>query len=293
LLAASVHLLEAQALNGLALGAILALVALGLTIVFGMLGFVNFAHGALFMVGAYAGWVVYSNTNNFWIAIPTALVVTFVFGIVMERIVIRMYYRRPPEDQILVTYGLAIILVEVVRAIFTGQTKLLTTPSWAAGIVQVGDIFYPQYRVFVMGIAAVSLAIIYLVLFRTRIGLIVRAGIDDAVIVNILGINVNRTFLLVFALGAAIAGLSGIVDAPLIAVSPDMGSDILVQCFVVVVIGGVGSFFGAILGGVIAGEIVSLTTAFSPDYASVMLYIAMAIVLIARPQGLLGVEGRA
>jgi branched-chain amino acid transport system permease protein len=293
LLAVSVHLLEAQALNGLALGAILALVALGLTIVFGMLGFVNFAHGSLFMVGAYAGWVVYAKTNNFWIAIPTALVVAFVFGIVMERVVIRMYYRRPPEDQILVTYGLAIVLVEIVRAIFTGQTKLLTTPSWAAGIVQVGDIFYPQYRVFVMAIAALSLAIIYFVIFRTRIGLIVRAGIDDAVIVNILGINVNRTFLLVFALGAAIAGLSGIVDAPLIAVSPDMGSDILVQCFVVVVIGGVGSFFGAILGGVIAGEIVSLTTAFSPDYASVMLYIAMAIVLIARPQGLLGVEGRA
>ena len=144
MLAVSVHLLEAQALNGLALGAILALVALGLTIVFGMLGFVNFAHGALFMVGAYAGWIVYSSTNNFWIAIPTALVVTFVFGIVIERVVIRLYYRRPPEDQILVTYGLAIILVEMVRAIFTGQTKLLTTPPWAAGIVQVGDIFYPS-----------------------------------------------------------------------------------------------------------------------------------------------------
>jgi branched-chain amino acid transport system permease protein len=292
-LAVSLHLLEAQALNGLALGARLALVALGLTIVFGLLGFVNFAHGALFMVGAYAGWLVYSNTNNFWLAMPAALVMTFIFGIVIERLLIRMYYRRPPEDQILVTYGLAIILVEIARAIFTGQTKLLTTPSWAAGIVQIAGVFYPQYRVAVMLIAAVALLIVYLVLFRTRIGLIVRAGIDDAVIVNILGINVNRTFLLVFALGAAIAGLSGIVDAPLIAVNPDMGTDILVQCFVVVVIGGVGSFFGAILGGIVAGEIVSLTTAFSPDYASVMLYIAMAIVLIVRPQGLLGVEGRA
>lgn len=292
-LAVSLHLLEAQALNGLALGAILALVALGLTIVFGLLGFVNFAHGALFMVGAYTGWLVYSNTNNFWLALPAALVMTFVFGIVIERLLIRMYYRRPPEDQILVTYGLAIILVEIARAIFTGQTKLLTTPSWAAGIVQIAGVFYPQYRVAVMLIAAVALLIVYLVLFRTRIGLIVRAGIDDAIIVNILGINVNRTFLLVFALGAAIAGLSGIVDAPLIAVNPDMGTDILVQCFVVVVIGGVGSFFGAILGGIVAGEIVSLTTAFSPDYASVMLYVAMAIVLIARPQGLLGVEGRA
>jgi branched-chain amino acid transport system permease protein len=286
-------LIEAQALNGLALGAILALVALGLTIVFGLLGFVNFAHGALFMIGAYAGWIVYSGTNNFFLAIPAALVVTFIVGLVIERVLIRLYYQRPKEDQILVTYGLAIVLVEIVRAIFSGQTKLLTTPSWAAGIVQIGGIVYPQYRVAVMAIAAITLALIYLVLFRTRVGLIVRAGIDDAVIVNILGINVNRTFMLVFALGAAIAGLSGIVDAPLVAVNPDMGTDLLVQSFVVIVIGGVGSFFGAILGGIVAGEIVSLTTAFAPDYSSVMLYVAMAIVLILRPKGLLGVEGRA
>ena len=287
------HLIEAQALNGLALGAILALVALGLTIVFGLLGFVNFAHGALFMIGAYAGWIVYSGTNNFFLAIPAALVVTFIVGLVIERVLIRLYYQRPKEDQILVTYGLAIVLVEIVRAIFSGQTKLLTTPSWAAGIVQIGGIVYPQYRVAVMAIAAITLALIYLVLFRTRVGLIVRAGIDDAVIVNILGINVNRTFMLVFALGAAIAGLSGIVDAPLVAVNPDMGTDLLVQSFVVIVIGGVGSFFGAILGGIVAGEIVSLTTAFAPDYSSVMLYVAMAIVLILRPKGLFGVEGRA
>jgi len=286
-------LIEAQALNGLALGAILALVALGLTIVFGLLGFVNFAHGALFMIGAYAGWIVYSGTNNFFLAIPAALVVTFIVGLVIERVLIRLYYQRPKEDQILVTYGLAIVLVEIVRTIFSGQTKLLTTPSWAAGIVQIGGIVYPQYRVAVMAIAAITLALIYLVLFRTRVGLIVRAGIDDAVIVNILGINVNRTFMLVFALGAAIAGLSGIVDAPLVAVNPDMGTDLLVQSFVVIVIGGVGSFFGAILGGIVAGEIVSLTTAFAPDYSSVMLYVAMAIVLILRPKGLLGVEGRA
>lgn len=287
------HLIEAQALNGLALGAILALVALGLTIVFGLLGFVNFAHGALFMIGAYAGWIVYSGTNNFFLAIPAALVVTFIVGLVIERVLIRLYYQRPKEDQILVTYGLAIVLVEIVRAIFSGQTKLLTTPSWAAGIVQIGGIVYPQYRVAVMAIAAITLALIYLVLFRTRVGLIVRAGIDDAVIVNILGINVNRTFMLVFALGAAIAGLSGIVDAPLVAVNPDMGTDLLVQSFVVIVIGGVGSFFGAILGGIVAGEIISLTTAFAPDYSSVMLYVAMAIVLILRPKGLFGVEGRA
>lgn len=289
----SLHLLEAQALNGLALGAILALVALGLTIIFGLLGFVNFAHGALFMVGAYAGWIVYTNTNNFFLAIPAALIFTFVVGLVIERVLIRMYYQRPKEDQILVTYGLAIILVEICRAIFSAQTQLVSTPSWAAGIVQIVGIYYPQYRIAVMVMSAITLIVMYFVLFRTRIGLIVRAGIDDAVIVNILGINVNRTFLLVFALGAAIAGVSGLIDSPLIAVNPNMGDDLLVQCFVVVVIGGVGSFFGAIVGGIVAGEIISLTTAFNPDLASVMLYVAMAIVLILRPQGLIGVEGRA
>ena len=287
------HLIEAQALNGVALGAILSLIALGLTIIFGLLGFVNFAHGALFMIGAYAGWVAYTQSGNFFFALVAALIVTFIVGLVIERVLIRMYYRRPPEDQILVTYGLAIILVEIVRAIFRGQTRLLTTPAWAAGTVQLAGIFYPEYRLAVIGIAAITLAAIYLVLFKTRIGLIVRAGIDDALIVNILGINVNRTFMLVFALGAASAGFSGIVDAPLLAVNPDMGTDLLVQSFVVVIIGGVGSFFGAILGGLIAGEIVSLTTAVAADYSSVMLYVAMAIVLILRPQGLLGVEGRA
>src|SRR5579872_2585473 len=124
------HLIEAQALNGLALGAILALVALGLTIVFGLLGFVNFAHGALFMVGAYAGWATYSRTSNFFFAMVAALVVTFIVGVVVERVLIRMYYRRPPEDQILVTYGLAIVLVEIARAIFTGKTQLMPTPAW-------------------------------------------------------------------------------------------------------------------------------------------------------------------
>ena len=280
-------------MNGVALGAILSLIALGLTIVFGLLGFVNFAHGALFMVSAYAGWVAYSRTDNFFVALVAALVVAFVVGLVIERVLIRMYYRRPPEDQILVTYGLAIVLVEIVRGIFSGLTRLVPTPAWVSGTVQIAGIFYPEYRLALILIAAVTLAILYLILFRTRIGLIVRAGIDDALIVNILGVNVNRTFLLVFALGAAIAGFSGIVDAPLLAVNPDMGTDLLVQSFVVVVIGGVGSFFGAILGGLIAGEIISLTTAFAADYSSVALYAAMALVLIFRPQGLLGVEGRA
>jgi branched-chain amino acid transport system permease protein len=286
-------LIEAQLLNGVALGSILALVALGLTIIFGLLGFVNFAHGALLMVGAYAGYLAYTQTNSFALAVVAGIVVAFVVGLVVERVLIRLYYKRPKEDQILVTFGLGIVLVESVRAIFSGQTKPFATPSWGQGAAQIGDLFYPLYGLEVIGMVAVTLLVVWLILFRTRLGLIVRAGIDDALIVNILGVNVNRTFMFVFALGAAVAGLAGVIDAPIVAISPDMGTNILIPSFVVIVIGGVGSFAGAIVGGLVAGEIISLTTVFAPDWAQVMLYLAMALVLIVRPQGLLGVEGRA
>ncbi len=260
---------------------------------FGLLGFVNFAHGGLFTVGAYAGWLAYTRTGSFVAGIASGLSVTFVLGIVIERLLIRLYYDRPPEDQILVTFGLGIVLVESVRALFTGQTQLVPTPAWAMGAVTIGDLVYPQYRIDVVAIVAVTLLVVWLIIFKTRLGLIVRAGIDDAGIVEMLGIDIGRAFMLVFALGASVAGLAGFIDAPILAVTPDMGTGVLVQSFVVIVIGGVGSFGGAIVGGLIAGEIVSLTSVFAPDWAQVALYLAMALVLIVRPQGLLGVVGRA
>lgn len=260
---------------------------------FGLLGFVNFAHGAVFTVGAYAGWQAYTRTGSFALGIVSAIVVTFVLGVVVERVLIRFYYARPPQDQILVTFGLGIVLVETVHAIFSGRTQLVPSPSWAQSAVKIGDLFYPQYRVDVVGIVAVTLLVVWAILFKTRLGLIVRAGIDDQLIVEILGINIGRAFLFVFALGAAVAGLAGFIDAPILAVAPDMGTSVLVQSFVVIVIGGVGSFAGAIVGGLVAGEIVSLTSAFAPDWAQVALYLAMAVVLLVRPQGLLGVVGRA
>lgn len=286
-------MIEAQLLNGVALGSILALVALGLTIIFGLLGFVNFAHGGLFAVGAYAGWLAYARYDSFALGIVSALVVVFVLGIVVERVLIRYYYARPKEDQILVTYGLGIVLVETLRAIFTSENKLVQTPSWASGAVQLADFVYPEYRLAVVGIVIVTLAVVWAIIFKTRLGLIVRAGIDDALIVEMLGIDIGRAFMLVFALGAAVAGLAGFVDAPILALTPDVGTLVLVQSLVVIVIGGVGSFGGAIVGGLVAGEIVSLTSVFAPDWAQVALYLAMALVLILRPQGLLGVVGRA
>ncbi|MGC1464403.1 MAG: branched-chain amino acid ABC transporter permease [Pseudolabrys sp.] len=285
-------LLWAQLFNGLTLGALLVLVAMGLTIIFGALGVINFAHGAFYMVGAYAGYVAYNATHSFIIAVAAGAVALLLVGVVIERGLIRYYYRRPHEDQILVTFGLGIILVEGVRAWFGGISQRLPVPKWGEGATNLGFLYYPTYRIEVLGIVAATLVVLYVVLYRTRLGLIVRAGIEDQLMVNILGINVTRTFLVVFGLGSMAAGFAGVINAPIVTVVPDMGSLVLVQSFVVIVIGGVGSFWGALVGGLIAGEIISLTAMVQPAYSEVMLFAAMAIVLILRPQGLFGVQGR-
>jgi branched-chain amino acid transport system permease protein len=211
---------------------------------------------------------------------------------VMERLIIRHFYGRPPEDQLLVTFGLGIVFVEAVRFFFGSMSKSVPPPHWAAGITPLGFMFYPTYRLVVVGVVAVALLVLYLVLYRTRIGMIVRAGIEDSTMVDALGIDVFRVFMVVFGIGAMAAGFAGIVNAPVVSLTPDMGDAILVQTFVVVVIGGVGSFPGAILGGFIAGEILSLTSMVNPAYSGVMLFAVMTLVLVLRPQGLLGAASR-
>jgi branched-chain amino acid transport system permease protein len=285
-------LLWAQLFNGLTLGALLVLVAMGLTIVFGTLGVVNFAHGAFYMVGAYAAYAAFTATGSFVAAVAAGSLVSLLLGVIVERGLIRHFYKRPHEDQILVTFGLGIFIVEAVRAHFGGIAQRVPVPKWGEGAVNLGFLYYPTYRVEVLGIVGAALVILYLVLYRTRMGLVVRAGIEDQLMVNILGINVNRTFLAVFGLGAMAAGFAGVINSPIVTVEPDMGALVLVQSFVVVVIGGVGSFWGAMVGGLIAGEILSLTAMVQPAYSQVMLFAAMALVLIVRPQGLFGVEGR-
>jgi branched-chain amino acid transport system permease protein len=289
----SLPLLLAQAFNGLALGSLLALSASGLTITLGTLGLLNFAHGALFMLGAYAAFVVLGQTGSFLLAVIIGGGFMLLVGLVFERVVIRLYYDRPAEDQILVTFGVGILIVEAVRFIFGGLSQRVPLPSWGEGIVSLGFLIYPKYRLEVIFIVALALLLLYLALYRTRIGLIVRAGIEDATMVNMLGINVRRAFMLVFAIGVLAAGFAGLVYAPLVAVDPDMGGPFLAESFVVVVIGGLGSFPGAVAGGLIAGEIISLTSAFNADYSYVMLYVVMALILVFQPQGLFGTEGRA
>jgi len=262
----------AQLFNGLATGALLALISVGLTIIYGTLGVLNLAHGALFMLGGYAGFVAFQATHSFLLALLAGAGFVMLAGLLIEWVVVRHFYARPAEDQILVTFGIGIVLVELVRAAFGSLAQTMPPPAWAAGVTSLGFLIYPTYRLLVMGIVAASLLALYLVLYRTRIGMVVRAGIEDAGMVSILGIDVQRVFLLVFGIGAMAAGFAGVVNAPIVSIMPDVGDNILVECFVVVVIGGVGSFPGAVAGGLIAGEIMSLTAMFDPSYSAVMLF---------------------
>src|SRR5215475_13293310 len=270
-----------QCFNGLVLGALLALVASGLTIIYGTLGVLNLAHGAMFMLGGYAGWVAWSYTESFLVAVVAGALFVMVVGVVMERVIIRYFYSRPHEDQLLVTFGLGIVFVEAVRFLFGSLSKAVPPPPLLVGITPLGFMLYPTYRLALLGIVAVALLALYVVLYRTRIGMIVRAGIEDAVMVDSLGIDVYKVFMLVFGIGAMAAGFAGIVNAPVVSIAPDVGEAILVQTFVVVVIGGV-----------IAGEIISITSMFNPGYSYVMLFVAMTLVLVLRPYGLLGTAGR-
>jgi branched-chain amino acid transport system permease protein len=284
--------LFSQLFNGLALGLLLALISSGLTIIYGTLGVLNLAHGAMFMLGGYAGYVAWQASGSFLVGIAAGTLAVGVLGIVLERVVIRYFYPRPHEDQLLVTFGLSIVFVEAVRWYFTSETKTVQPPALFQGITNMGFMLYPTYRLAVVGICALALGILFLILYRTRLGMIVRAGIEDSVMVDSLGINVDRVFMVVFGIGAMAAGFSGFINAPIVSLAPEVGEQILVQTFVVVVIGGVGSFPGAVLGGLIAGEIISLTSMVNPGYAYVMLFAAMTLVLMLRPRGLLGARGR-
>lgn len=282
-----------QAFSGFAFGTLLALMSSGLTIIFGTLGFVNFAHGAMFMIGAYAAFIVLTYTHSYIAALLAGAAVLLVISIVLERALLRFFYARPPEDQLLVTFGLSVMLIEAIRYIFGSNSQRVSPPPWGQGIVDFGGLFYyPLYRVEVIGIAAAFLFALYLLLYHTSLGLMVRAGIEDRLMVGLLGIDVRRMFLIVFAIGAMAAGVAGVIFAPLSAVIPDMGTPFLIQAFVVVVIGGLGSFGGAIVGGILVGLLLSLTTAFNPDYSQASIYLVMTLVLVLRPRGLFGAVGR-
>jgi branched-chain amino acid transport system permease protein len=287
----SFDLIALQLFTGLALGAIYVLFAIGLSLIFGMLTVVNFAHGAFYMVGAYVGLFLLSLGGNFWLCLAAVPLIVGTLGLVVERFLIRPLYGRGIDYPLLLTFGLSYVMVELVRIAFGKSGYPFDTPEILQGAVNIGVGYFPLYRLFVIGMAAAVLLGLWLFLERTSFGLIIRAGARDPQIVRVLGVNVARVWLFVFGIGTAIAGLAGLLAAPLQGVIPEMGSTILAEAFVVTVVGGMGSIGGAVVAGLLVGVVVSMTSLFAPEMAKVSIFALMAIVLLIRPQGFFGRAG--
>ncbi len=280
-----------QLFNGLMLGSFYVLLSLGLSIIFGMLGVVNFAHGALYMLGAYAGYCVcYILGQSFWLALIIAPLSVGFVGMVLERTLIKRLYTAPHFYNLLLTFGIMFVIEEIIRLIFTPIGKPFDTPSFFLGSIDLGFIIFPKYRIFIILMALLFANIVAIFISKTKLGSIIRAGTDDSEMTSALGINISRVFTIVFGLGAALAGLAGVLAAPVQNVVPDMGSSILVETFVVVIIGGMGSILGSILGGLIVGELITLGVVFWPSLANIVIFIFMAIILLIRPRGFFGRE---
>ncbi|MBV8750061.1 MAG: branched-chain amino acid ABC transporter permease [Candidatus Eremiobacteraeota bacterium] len=274
-------------LGGLVLGLIYVAIAVGLTIIFGTLRLVNFAHGAFYAIGAYVGLVIAQHIGVGWAFIAAPIAVA-AFAVVLDRFVLRAFYDKEPTAQLLVTFGIALVVEESLRLIFGATTQQYAMPDALQGSVTLGPITYPAYRLLFAGGVIVMLALVWLFIERTNYGLIVRAGIRDRVMVQLLGGNIRRASTIVFAVGAAIAGLVGAAATPIYSIDPGTGFAFLVPSFVVVVVGGLGSFRGAVLGGLLIGELYSLTNLAYAPASNVVIYLCMALVLLLRPQGLLG-----
>ena len=275
-------------------GCILILVALGLSIVFGLMGIINFAHGIFYMLGAYAGWLTVHLTGSFWLALAVAPVTVGVVGVLVERGVLKRIYgtKNAAFAGVLVTYGLAIMIPDLVRMTFGRPGKPFAVPAaLAVSLFKLGPTDVNGYRVFIVGVTVVLLPLLWLLLNKTNLGLVIRAGTSDNGMVQLLGINVARTWTITYALGAALAAFAGVITAPLVAVAPEMGGLILIECFIVTVVGGMGSFLGAVVGGLLIGEALALTGMLYDVLADVIIYIAMGAVLLLRPRGLFGQEG--
>ena len=287
----SLQLLAVQLFTGLALGAIYVLLAVGLSLIFGMLTVVNFAHGAFFMVGAYAGYLVYQVIPNFWVCLVAVPVLVSLAGIAAERVLIRPLYGRGIDYPLLLTFGLAYVMVELVRIAFGKQGLPIDAPEALQSSVDILIGQFPAYRLFVIAVTAAVLGGLWLLIEKTSFGLIIRAGARDPQIVRILGIDIARIWLLVFGLGTAIAGLAGFLAAPMQGISPEMGGPVLIIAFVVTVVGGMGSLVGAVVAGLLIGVVESLSVLFFPEAAKASMFVIMAVVLLIRPQGLFGRAG--
>ena len=280
-----------QLLLGLVNGAFYALLSLGLAVIFGLLGIVNFAHGALYMLGAFAAWIMLDQFGiNYWAALVLAPLTVSVFGIVIERLFLKHLYKLDEIYGLLLTFGLTLIAEGIFRELYGVSGQNYPVPELLSGATNLGFMVLPNYRAWVVLVSLVVCLGTWFLIERTRLGAYLRAGTENAPLVQAFGINVPMMVMLTYGAGAALAALAGVLAAPIIQVNPLMGSNLIIVVFAVVVIGGMGSILGSVLTGIALGLIEGLTRVFYPEASSIVVFVIMVLVLMVRPAGLFGKE---
>ena len=276
-----------QLLNGVQYGLLLFLLASGLTLIFGIMGVINLAHGSFYMIGAYLAYWLAKLTGSLWLAIPLGLVIALALGIVLETTLFSRLYKRDHLYQVLLTFGLILIFEELRSILFGDDVHGVAVPALLDYSVRLTDtLSYPVYRLFITAVCLLLAAAMYLVIHKTRLGMMIRAGSSNREMAASLGVNIPLLFALVFAFGTALAAFAGMIAAPISSVFPGMGNQILILCFVVVVIGGIGSINGAMIASLAIGLADTLGKVIAPEYSGIAVYLLMAVILLWRPQGL-------
>jgi branched-chain amino acid transport system permease protein len=275
-------------LHGLAYAGLLFLVSAGLTLVFGMMNVLNFAHAAMYMLGAYFSYTMLQATDQFWLSLMVCPVLLFVIGALIERFLLRRVHVFGHLHELLLTFGLAYIITEVVKWVWGNFPLAVNIGGLLGDTVEIIGITYPVYRIFIFLCAVFVGTLMALILYRTRLGIILRAAVNDSEMVNALGFNVPLVFMGVFAFGAALSGFAGVIAGPLLTTYPGMAHDILIDAFVVIVVGGFGSLGGAVVASFLIGELQSFGVLLFPKLSVALVYLLMAAVLIVKPSGLFG-----
>ncbi len=277
-----------QAIHGLAYGMLLFLVASGLTLIFGMMGILNLAHASFFMLSAYFCVSVIKAGGNFWIALLVAPIATAIFGIAIERFLLRKTRAFGHIGELILTVGVMMMITEIVKVFWGTDSHLVNVPVSLTGLINIYGLEYPIYRLFIISLALVILCFLMLILYKTKLGMIVRAGVSDAEMVGALGINMPFVFMMVFAVGSWLAGVAGVAISPLLSVFPGMADQMGMDAFVVVVVGGFGSLLGAFVSAMFFGLLNSFGIQFIPRLAPVLMFLSMVLVLSFKPMGLFG-----
>ncbi|MBC7188829.1 branched-chain amino acid ABC transporter permease [Candidatus Aerophobetes bacterium] len=273
--------------NGIVLGLIFAVVALGFTLILGVMEVINFAHGGLFAVGCYLAFTLQQMTN-FWVGLILAPLIVGVLGVLIERFSVRRVYGEDPLFGLLVTFGIYFVIEESIRIIWGPAGYSVTAPSFVSGAVNLGFMYYSKYRLFLALISVGIIIGVWMFLEKTPYGGVIKAGAIDSEMVMALGHNLPKLRMFVFGFGAALAGIAGVIAAPLWGVRPTVGVEVLMPSFVIVVLGGIGSFWGSVIGGLLVGISTSLMVLFFPRASDIIPYLLMTVILILRPRGLMG-----